>query len=178
MKNIKKILNNNLIVSNLLQEIDYNDKNTDANWNFNTKRQKIKYHIHTQTIPLIKTNVRQDQGPYFLMPYLENLYPTAYKFIQNLENLLNGKIINAMYVKLFAEQKIYPHKDNQHSETKFYNLHDRYHFNLQGEYELIVEEEKEILYPGDLVLFENTLTHTVNNLKNIDRIALIIDVRK
>jgi quercetin dioxygenase-like cupin family protein len=178
MKNIKKILNNKSITIDLLKEIDYNDKNTFANWNLNTQRQKIKYHVHTQTIPLIKSDFRQDLGPYFLMPYLENLYPISLKFILDLETLLNGKIINAMYVKLFPNQKIYPHRDNQHSSTKFYNLHERYHFVLQGEYELIVEDEKEILQPGDLALFENTLTHTVNNLNNVDRIALIFDLRK
>jgi mannose-6-phosphate isomerase-like protein (cupin superfamily) len=178
MNNIQKILKNTSIIPSLLAELEFNSNNTYANWGFNTKRQKIKYHIHTETIPLIKSDYKQDQGPYLELPYLSSLYPCAKNFIETLENITQGKIINAMYVKLLPEHKIYPHRDNEHTKTKFYNLHDRYHFVLQGEYELIVEEEIEILYPGDLVMFENTKTHSVNNLKKIDRIALIFDVRK
>lgn len=159
-----------------LNELEHNKEY----WNLHTGRQKkISYHKETQYIPL-KTwdvkpgEVQRDCMNTIELDYFRKDFPVTAAFLGQMETRLKGTLAVANYVKLPVGKSVYPHKDH----GKFYESHERYHFVIQGIYNMVVEDQEEMLAPGGVYWFENTKTHSVDNLSQYDRIALIFDLKK
>lgn len=61
-------------------------------------------------------------------------------------------------------------------EGTYYLTKDRYHLAIQGQYEYFVGDESIIVNPGDLIWFNNKLSHGTVNLGNGTRVTFVFDV--
>lgn len=159
-----------------LKELEHNK----SYWDLHTGRQqKISYHKETKYIPLRTWDVKpgevqRDCMNSLELPYFKTDFPVTYAFLRQMEQKLKGVVKVANYVLLPIGKSVYPHKDH----GKFYEAHERYHFVVQGMYNMCVEDQNEFMVPGSVYWFKNTLTHSVDNLSPYDRIALIFDLKK
>lgn len=63
-------------------------------------------------------------------------------------------------------------------EGKYYLDKDRFHLSIQGKYEYTVGDEKVIVEPGTLLVFNNKIPHGTVNLGDEPRITFVFDVPK
>ena len=109
-----------------------------------------------------------------LLKMEESEFPVTYKFLKEMEVVLDADLKMATYVLLPGGKEIYPHID----DGEFYKDCDRYHFMVQGICQMTVEDEDEIFCPGNLYWFDNTLMYDVKHIGCEDRIVLIFDMLK
>lgn len=149
-------------------------------WDIYTSRQKnIEFHKETKCIPLMMWHPKPGQLQRDCLitterDFFSRDFPVTYTFLKQFSEQANSILQNAAYVFLPASKSVYPHID----EGDFYAANDRYHFVLTGTYNLIVEDQQEILTPGGVYWFDNTKMHSVDNFTHSDRIALIFDMKK
>jgi len=58
----------------------------------------------------------------------------------------------------------------------YYQTRDRYHLGIQGEYDYTVGGETVRVKAGDLIWFNNKLSHGTKNVGDVVRITLVFDV--
>lgn len=58
----------------------------------------------------------------------------------------------------------------------YYLTRDRYHLCIQGQYRYTVEDESVIVNAGDLLVFNNKLNHSAENIGDNVRITFVFDV--
>ena len=59
---------------------------------------------------------------------------------------------------------------------KYYQTRDRYHLAIQGTYDYTVGGETVTVNPGDLIWFNNKLSHGTKNVGDVVRITFVFDV--
>lgn len=63
-------------------------------------------------------------------------------------------------------------------EGTYYLDKDRFHLSIQGTYEYTVGDEKVVVEPGTLLVFNNKIPHGTVNLGVVPRITFVFDVPK
>lgn len=151
----------------------------DINWDYYTMRQKVCYEMrNTKTVPVIF-------NPNFLETSQERFfYPIYEKVTSDLENISkiistkrgsDGYIHNAIFVKLFKNKNIPPHKD---VANKIIQKANRIHIPIQTNKNCFftIGEETKNLKEGEIWEINNDkLVHSVSNDGDEDRIHLIVD---
>jgi mannose-6-phosphate isomerase-like protein (cupin superfamily) len=174
MKNIR-ILYNNIDVKTILEEII-----TD-HWAVNTSRQRLKEHVHTETISLVqgyetvpdpKSKYKDARNSHAYRP--TSLYEHYPETLKTLKTFFPVGLSRIAIIKLKAGKRVFPHFDH----GRYYEARNRYHLVVTGSYEYTVGDETEQILPGMLFWFDNQQTHSAFNNSEEDRISVIFDVEK
>lgn len=144
-------------------------------WDMTNRHKNIKFHEHTRSIPLITwDNIDGVHQWDTMTTHVTNGYPSKWPEVNAFMKLFEDrekcsvKIINI--VRLLPDKPVHQHVDG----GKFYEMHDRWHFVLQGEYDMIVEDTTFKYTSGGVYWFDNTKMHSVQNT-DVERIAIIFD---
>lgn len=160
--------------------------NFNKEWLDYTFRQN-NYFIHRHTHTVLVTDF--DAEYWEKISYQENKFASPKcKFVLERQNLLvllqpildylkaehNGEIAKTMFVKLSANKKI-----NEHSDAGLYlSTIKRHHIPIITNEDVwfFVDGEKKNLKVGEIWEIDNTKLHKVENLSNLDRVHLIVDI--
>ena len=164
----------NIDSSEILKEVQQNN----YLWKFNTNRQNnIKVQSETQSIILrnaiFNSSVDNRHIHESRDTNLYPLFPKIKKFINAFIDKYEGEIGRILIVKLPLEKMVYPHTD----AGDYYKIRDRFHYVIEGMYEYTVNNELKIFKQNELWYFNNKEIHFTKTIGNIDRIALIFDVK-
>jgi hypothetical protein len=103
--------------------------------------------------------------------------PHAREIALNVMASVRGEQLGRVVLTRLAPGKvIYPHADTVGRYSKFFT---RFHVPLQSDEHVIFAcgDEQMSMLPGELYWFDHSLTHSIENRGEDDRINLIIDVR-
>lgn len=147
-------------------------------WDIDTRRQRKRpgYQQHTKTIRLMSWDLDNanswdttfETKP--IPPYPDR-WPDIADWLERFEHDHQREVLTASYVMLDYNMPVYEHTDS----APFYHATDRYHFVLQGRYDMIVDDMHHLCAEGDVIWFDGQKPHSVQNY-NEERIALIFDV--
>ena len=172
MKNIW-VLSDNIDIVGMLNEVE----SQSHLWTVDTGRQSNIYvQQHTQSITLVNAIRNNDESQIsindlqaYAKTQMWDQFPTVTNWLQK---TFPGGLSRILIVKLLPEKEVYPHVD----AGSYYRVRSRFHLALKGKYAYNVGNETVIVNPGTLFCFNNSLTHSSQNLKNEDRISIIFDV--
>jgi len=149
-------------------------KLTKEDWNeFTFRQEQVGPHKYTKSIPLIF-----DTGSNTIKP----VYHKQYNNFEDEINIINdicrktysdGYMIKALFVNLPAGKSIFSHKDYGLSLT----ISNRIHIPIITNDDVIftVDDESINMKEGEMWEINNSLTHSVDNNGDQDRIHLIVD---
>ena len=116
-----------------------------------------------------------------------NTYPYTEKFLSWFIETYGGIIGKARYIGLPPGGRVPLHTDGGYEarpkrdadigQTYYEEFPDRFHFVVCGKYQYTVNGEMQEYVSGDLWAFPNTFPHSSYNHGDIERIALIFDVK-
>ena len=166
----------NLNVNEMYDEVmlQYN------NFDIHTKRQKtIDVQADTRSVFLIKGIIPPEAPSDFLLwdshelekTELYENYPKINKWINDFAENNNLEIARVAIVELKKDGKVKPHIDC----GEYYRYRDRYHLCLSGSYAYSVLNLTKIINKGELMKFNNKLTHWSEQLGEEPRISIIFD---
>jgi hypothetical protein len=141
-----------------------------SDWQFNTERQK-KFYVHrnTESIVLIWDSKKLETT------ISKNLYENILNIANTIKDYYgkDAKILRLMLAKLLPQSEISPHTD-----TGILEYAHRCHLPLiTNEQNIFIINEKPFYFKeGEVYEFNNTMTHSVLNNSNINRIHLICDI--
>jgi hypothetical protein len=146
-------------------------------WNYNPRRQNNIYvQKNTESIPIVHSRSRmgirladsEDHYETLLYPH----FPAVTNFVDYFVQQYGGDRGRIAIVKLPPQKKVLRHID----EGAYYRKRDRFHLVVQGMYEYIVGEERDIFSAGDLFWFDSQSMHETLNIGTQDRIVIIFEI--
>lgn len=101
-------------------------------------------------------------------------FPAIKTFMDEFIDVYGGELYRLMVVKLPLNKTVDKHIDT----GKYYHTKDRFHLIIRGKYVYNMEGLRPVLFKeGHLWFFENQVVHWSQTIGNIDRYALIFDVK-
>lgn len=137
-------------------------------------------HSKTKTIPLrsidlnTATQAKWQESVHAEDTSYAKLFPHTYRLAMELMKLVDGKRLGGlMLVELAAMSKIKRHTD-EGLRAEYYH---RFHIIIKGTHEWIANNKNERMTQGDCYWVNNNIEHTVFNMNNTHRWALIVDIQ-
>jgi hypothetical protein len=177
MENNFILIQKNINISTFTQEILENSNL----FLLDTERQKnIFVQSETQTIYLKKAGVsfqdslRSCDTHESVITENAKKIPLLYEWVNRFSNEVGGILGRVLIVKLKPNGRIYKHIDS----GEYYRSRDRFHLVLQSPLGtiFICEEEKVVMYEGELWWFNNKKIHEVINPSDFWRIHVVFDI--
>ena len=100
-------------------------------------------------------------------------YKIASSFLNWFKETHDAKIARVRYVKIPSNGFVGLHADSD----PYNQMHNKFHFVVQGEYQYTVNEEYKEYKEGDLWWFDNNKPHKLYNHGSKDRISMIFDCK-
>lgn len=106
--------------------------------------------------------------------FYSSKFPAIKNFMDEFIDIYGGKLYRLIVIKLPLNKTVDKHIDT----GKYYHTKDRFHLIIRGKYIYNMEGLRPVLFKeGQLWFFENQVVHWSKTIGNIDRYALIFDVK-